>query len=561
MPELFWVVKTAKSKTLSHSEAKERSRVFSQAQRTSRRQKYHQASRSANSRRVLRANLASPLFEGIPQKLDDFCDWTLAERRGNAYFQEVAVHKILTLQSNLVFWKGQLPCIVQRDQGCRHLVVAIAATFELLFLPNFKELNLLALEQCNKATQYLRAGQGTQDLPLLLASCILVCAYNLLRGDLAAADRSIQCGNDMSANNELVSSEEQQPRIIIKSLLNNHGYAKLWAPDVGFRFDKTMAGQGVLELVKTPAIAPFTEVEQVLAAFRTVIIEYTAKCMRNLSLGAHIDPSSFFAREVCRCFSDIFLQWKIYHRLLTSVPGVDNDERILQLEQLKIGILSAYVLFMGKVLNSDESQIDKLTSSYQTLLDLGKRVVAARLSGRRVIYMGRIVNSSLYASALICREPHIRRDLIQLLKIQLTCSDDADNGLTNYLRGLAAECIQAIEERDGGLNDHTGVMSCHDIPLRRRVIICDLTCSEERILSVHYVMATELDRLHVRASEFSIGSEIAAFTVDEINAKLQQQMTGTKMYMKADCYEALPDGSLKEMIYDDRPVPVRFTGG
>lgn len=550
MPELLWVVKTASSKSLSHSEAQERLQVFSQAQRTSRRKRYLYKPEYGKDTRLRRRNacLLHPKDAQIARALDAFQDWTLAERRGNAFFQEIAVHKILGLHANMAFWKEQLPYIVQQDRGCRHLVVAIGATFELLFRPNFKQLNLFALEQCNKAIDYLLLRQDTEDAPLVLASCVLVCAYNLLRGDLAAADRSIQCGHRLA--NGTSSAEAQPPRKIIQTLLNNHGYAKLWAPDVGFLFDKTMAGEGVLELVQTPTIAPFLAVEQVMAVFKTLVIEYTAKCMRNLSLGAHIDPASFFAAEVRRCFSDTFSEWDQFYRLLSSG---DNEDQMLQLEQLKIGILSAYVLFMGKVLASDERHVDKVTSSYQELLGLGERVVAARHSGKKVIYMGRIVNSALYASALICREPQIRRDLIHLLKSQLIYPED---GLVNHIRGRAAECVAAIEEYvEPG---EEPVLSCTNIPLDRRVLICDLHCDETRILSVFYIMATDLDRMHVRKADFPLGYDTDAFSVDLINTKLQEQMTGTKMYMKADCYEA-PDGCLRRMVYHGQPVPVRFS--
>lgn len=450
------------------------------------------------------------------------------------------MYKIITLQRDVDFWKGLVPCLAELHPGFRHLVVAIAATFELLFRPNSHSLNQFALEQCNKAIRSIVTAKdlGTSGL---LISCILVSAYNLLRSDLKAADTSIENGLRMVGSATASDANVELSRILTL-LGKQHGF-KLWTSDITFQFDKTVAGREPLIIDPIFAKGPFLEVGQVLAAFKTVIVDSVAKLMRNLSLGAHIDPNSLLAQDVCQHFSEIFFHWEVYYRSLSD----EEAEKKLQLVQLKIGLQSAYVLFTAKILGSNEVDIDAHINRYSNLLQLGREVIAARHAGRPVIYLDWVVNGALYTAALLCRNSILRRELIALLKSQVVYAD----GLVNCLRGRVAEIIADFE--DQGLAAH----SCRDVTEDRLIRICGLHCREDRRICVRYMLATDLNRLNPQEQLSALGEGLDNFTVQEINDCLQGMNAVYTMYMKVDSHVA-PSGYLRRMYYRGRPVQVRW---
>lgn len=117
------------------------------------------------------------------------------------FFLNVTVPKILTLKRDAVFWVELVPCLAEFNPIFRHLVVAIAATHESLFHNDCNQLNIFVLTQCNKAIQHLQSLRSSK-LSLIVVSCILVSAYNLLRCDFVSADKSIESGLEMVIQNE-----------------------------------------------------------------------------------------------------------------------------------------------------------------------------------------------------------------------------------------------------------------------------------------------------------------------------------------------------------------------
>lgn len=450
------------------------------------------------------------------------------------------MYKIITLQRDIDFWKGVVPCLAELDASFRHLVVAIASTFELLYRPESNSLNQFALVQCNKAIRLILSAKDLRTSWLLI-SCILISAYNLLRSDLEAADISIESGLRMVAIATASDPQVEQLSRVLTSLAKQHGF-KLWAPDITFKFDKTTAGREPLFINPSFAKGPFVEVGQVLAAFKTVVVNLVAKLVRNLALGAHIDPKSSLARDVCQYFSEIFFHWEAYYR---SLPEQAADKK-LQLIQLKVGLQSAYVLFATRVLASSETEVDVHTSRYSSMLQLGQEIIAARHAGRPVIYVDRVVNGALYPAAMFCRNSVIRRKLIALLRSQGVYED----GLVNFLRSRVAEIIADFEENGHEIN------SCQDVPEDRLIRVCGLKCGEDRTINVRYMLAGELDRLNLKQHRAPLGGQLDEFTVREIDDCLKGMTAAYSMYSKVDSHLA-PDGYLRRMYYRGRPVPVR----
>lgn len=468
-------------------------------------------------------------------------EWSPLEQRSTVYFQEIAVYKILTLRRDSHFWKQVVPCSAETYTPIRHLVVAIAATYELLFSPDFDALNQFALEQCNKA---LRSILTSNDLSqsVLITSCILVSAYNLLRGDVEAADKSIESGLKMLSAAQITKPDSylEQSSHILTSLGKQHGF-KLWAPDVTFLVDRTVAGHEDMMVDTKFLQGPFVGIGQVLAAFKSIMVENVAQLIRNLSLGAHMDPECMLARDVSLNFSGILFHWETYYRGLSDGQA---DEK-LQLVQLKIGLLSARLLFYTRIIESDEMRGDAFTTVYAEILQLGQEVIAARQAGRAVVYLDRIVNGALYTSAMFCREPLIKAQLIDLLKSQVVYAD----GLVNFLRGRVAEIVAEIEEH-GIVVNH-----CHDIPENRRVRVGDLHYQQNRILCVEYVQAAQTDRLSMKRHCSRLPPELDRFDAPEIDDCLKGMVSAYTMYRKLELHVA-PNGYLRKMYYGGYPVRV-----
>ncbi|OAP54951.1 hypothetical protein AYL99_10651 [Fonsecaea erecta] len=582
MATLLWVTKSAQSQSLSQSEGQERLDIFSQAQAVSRHQKA--ASRKQATTTLYRVNTAVTTGRKHVFKLKNFqatrgsrhpglghanpdhrycaCtspwlpltpsypiqrnhDWTVHERRSASYFQEVAVNKILTVQRHREFWKGIVPCLVESEPGIRHLVVAIAATYEFLQRPRAVPLDHFALTQCNKALRTILSGETNRQS--LITSSILVATYHLLRAENEAADRAIDSGLKMLQLDNGTDSGGglEQLSSVLMSIGQQHGY-KLWAADVAFLFEKTVANCEDIRLVQHFPSGPFTNGEQVLSSFKAMMMEVIARVMRNITLGAYVDPDCSFACDVGQHFSTILFHWDMLYR---SLPANSATEK-LQLVQVKVGLLLARLLFHAKLLAADELRVDAYAGTFAEICRLGKEVIASRHAGRPVVYVDRFVNGTFFTCAMLCRDPQIRRDFISLLKSQLGYQD----GLVNYARGHVAMIMADIEEH--GLV----VDSCHDIPETKRIGVCELSCSEDRVLRLGYMAATWTERTSLNHHFSRIPAELNDYTHQEINECLKGMMGAYAMYRKLDLFRA-PNGYLRKMYYGELLVRVIFRPG
>lgn len=174
MASLFWVNKTAKSKSLSHSGSRERIQVFSQAQRISRPGKQKRSGRdgTVSVRKPTQQNITNDsrrLPFSAPDKAavadDDLysnhpslsaqqsCyppispvvpldpDRTPMEARSLEFFYQVSLRKIITTEQSFSFWNVVVPSVASCHAAFRHLVAAIASTHELLYRDDIETLN------------------------------------------------------------------------------------------------------------------------------------------------------------------------------------------------------------------------------------------------------------------------------------------------------------------------------------------------------------------------------------------------------------------------------------
>ena len=196
---LFWVHKTGRSSSLSHSKDDERISVFSQAQRASRNRKPAKVKRTKAEEEI-------PEKQCSPKRhLSSTPTWSDRERRSVEFFLDATVHKIITLHRDRDFWTATIPCLAQHYEALRDLVVSIAMTHELLYHTDTSSLDTYALTQCNKAVAMLRNSEHLHPA-ILLVSCILVSAFSLLRCDHSHAELSIESGMKISAIPPLDSS-------------------------------------------------------------------------------------------------------------------------------------------------------------------------------------------------------------------------------------------------------------------------------------------------------------------------------------------------------------------
>lgn len=459
----------------------------------------------------------------------------------------------MTRSRDALFWRDTLPHLVTLYPALRHLVVAIASTHELLSTTDAESLNVFALQHCTRATQLLLASNDL-SLSLLLASCILVSAYHLLRGDMTSADLSIESGVKMgnkAADGTLASSL----RVILARLGKQHAF-KLWAPDVVCRFDKSALTAGPLVLEVDDCInGPFTNLAQILAAFKWISLEVVAAISRNLAMGAYVDPDSALAREVSRQLGSFAHYWDIY-----AAACADDDER-LELLQLRIGLYNISILFHAKLIGPGDLSFDAFCPDYEQMLALAEEVISARHSGQTVVYVERMVNGALFTMGMLCRDPVLRRRALTLLQSQARY----DEGLVNWLRGMVIETITRVEER--GLEVHCSA----DIPLHRRIYMSGIRCRDlDKAVCLSYVRTDmewgvgDLEKWSDWDSYSSISHLLSEGRNDvsahEIDVHLQGIVAACRMYNKALSAHA-PRGFVRQMFFRGVAVPILWEEG
>lgn len=545
MAKLLWVVKTAESESLSHSRGKERIGILKHAQRRTRQ---HLVSRSDSALQGYKQRML--LDAGFKVQQSMLCsqptltsEWTPEERRSVALFERIAIHKIITLQRDLSFWTCTVPYLVRNHTAFRHIVVAIAATFELVSVGGSVRTNVFALEQCNKATEELKIWTSISPAHIMV-SCILIAAYNLLRSDLDQVDKIVESGLKIAEARSDTDKLQPDPTESAFALMLFHlgrqfGF-KLWVPGICFEFDKLSAARDPLVIEFEHAKGPFFKVEQALNEFKSLMISLVAKLMRNLARGAYIPPTCLLAQDALSEFHRAFY-------FCDKLSGtLDNSEDRIGLVQIKIGLYSAYIHLLTKVLNSDERSYDRQIPLYKSMLRLAEQIRTAREDGYRAIYIDRIVNGSIFTLAICCREPYTRRQAIKFLRNQIM----HEQGMKNYLLGTVAETITKIEEAN------KIVTTCNDVPIERRIHLLGLTCrASDKYVGVSYMSATAPDRskpMQVWLPCPQLLQDREAQDIDETLIGIQTTYT---MYMRADQCQA-PQGFIRPMFYLGRQVPV-----
>ncbi|KAF2482464.1 hypothetical protein BDY17DRAFT_160439 [Neohortaea acidophila] len=562
---LLWVNKTPTSTSLSHSDKEERLRLFSHAQRSSRPRKGKKACKTPLCCQVARActfcsppcshppkvPLARPSDlekrHSVDRVLPMDPSWLPEERRSVSFFQKVTSRKILTWHRDRRFWQTIVPCLVEQHPAFRHLVTAIASTHELLSDKDASIKDAFALTQCNKATRLLLSSQSWSPA-LLLASCILVSAYNLLRCDLNRAQLSIMSGLKINpAGTAGAGSGEQehaeQFKDILTRLCTQHGF-KLWSPDVNFQFERTKAA-GPLIIEPVWPSGPFSALEQVAAAHRTITFEAVANILRNVARGAYVDPDCALAREITRQMMLFSLH---YNDFRDRVPA-DDTETILGLKQIRFGFYHTYLLWHTKLISPTELTFDSYPNICREMLALAEEVVAARHDGQSPVYLDGIVNGALFGLGRSAFSSDIQPRVVALLKSQAPY----EFGSINWVRGTVVELITETGNR------RTDIDCAGPDPMpRQHFVLAGLSCGDDKIIRVEYTLPGLDATTH--ACEFPVdwtpclGHDVTASQIDE---HLQGIVSAYRMYGKPHPSRCV-DGCVREMLFEGETVPVHW---
>ena len=532
---LFWVHKTGQSPSLSHSEDDERISVFSQAQRASRNRK------SKNDSTIEKA-------EGIQRKppspkrhLSPTPARSARERRSIEFFLDATVHKIITLHRDRVFWTATIPCLAQHYDALRHLVVAIATTHELMNHSDAPSLDIYALIQCNKAVKMLRSS-GHWHPAILVVSCILVSAFSLLRCDHAQAELSIESGMKMlrtqlhSSDLDPFYAEGQDFRRVLEHLHSQHGY-KLWASDMTFQFEKSRLTSNALVIEPISNYGPFTDADQVLKAFRSIMFDVVAKTMRNLARGVCIEPLCALAQDTLQQLSNLVFYWQqLYDSLSHECEGFRAD-----LEQARIGIAYAYLVFRAKVIGPREEWFNAYPDVCQEILRLADKLIAARCSGHRVTYVDKMVNGVIFSFGMSSGDLAIQKRSMDLLRSQVSFED----GLINWLRAAVIQVVATVIKEEEISNPES------------YVVLAGLSCTAKpKTIRMEYTYSTSDATTHF--ASFPVDWEPwfdREVTAEEVGNVLQGMMAAYRMYGKPHPSQA-SHGYVREMYYCGRPVPV-----
>lgn len=468
-------------------------------------------------------------------------DWTFEERRGVDFFLHVTVFKVINLNRDAIFWKEMLPRLTRLHPAFRHLVVAISSTHELLFDRDPDKLNVFAMMQCNKATHLLRSSSQDLELDLLLASCILVSAYSLLRCDLTSADMSIESGLRMAA--EPGGPLRGDLKRILFMLGRQNGF-KLWAPDITYQFEKSNIANDSLSIWEGSINGPFLDTSQVLAAYKTLTIEVIAKVLRNLARGAYVDPQ-------CSLSLAIFQQlgmFSFYFEHYCAQISPECTGTRLELMQLQLGFFVSSLIFRTKVISPKELTLDAHIDICHKIVDLADGILTALHAGQSVTYIDRVVNVGLFSFGLSCRESSLRHRAIAMLQSQWKYED----GLVNYLRGMIISMLDKLEERI------LGAEGCHTNLNLRRPTLAGLRCKDNKMVCLEYTTGLS-DEKREEWLEWDPSFE-AIVSAHEINNCLQGIMTAYRMYGKPTMSQA-QRGYVREMYFRGRPVPVYWSEG
>ena len=469
-------------------------------------------------------------------------DWTSEERRGVEFFLHVTVFKVINLNRDAVFWKEMLPWLTRLHPAFRHLAVAISSTHELLFNKDPDQLNMFALIQFTKATHLLRSSTTTLDLDLLLASCILVSAYSLLRCDLNSADRSIESGLRMAA--QPGGSLRQDLKRILSMLGRQHGF-KLWAPDITYQFERSNIANESLSIGECTINGPFLDPSQILAAYKTLNVEVIAKVMRNLTRGAYIDPQCSLSLAIVQQLVMFSFYFEHYS---AQIPLDDTDTR-LELMQLQLGFFVSSLIFRTKVISPNEVTYDVHMDVCQKVVSLGEEVLTALHAGQPVKYIDRFVNGTLFSFGFGCRDSLLRRRVINMLQSQRKY----DDGLVNFVRGMVLYMVDKVENRN------LGVEGSASSAILRRPTLAGLRCrDDDKMVCLEYVTALS-DKIQEEWLEWDSSFDDTV-SAQDINNCLQGIMTGYRMYGKPTISQA-PRGYVREMFFRGRPVPVYWGEG
>ena len=553
--ELLWVNKNAESSSLSHSSDFERLQVFSRAQRNTRQVNKHRryltnrsATTDGGTSLTTQEQDNEKTDERVPpqihRRLSTNPDWTTVERRGITFFRETTLSQIIAPVNDTDFWSGTVPYLTTAHPAIKHIVVAIASTHELLLNKHIVDLNVLALRQCNKAIRIFCTPPAS-DTVCILASCILLTAYHILRCDLKGAHTCIENGLRIVQSTPTSVATEGLRRLLTQ-IGQQHGF-KFWAPQITFQFERSCIDAQGIVVHPMDSNGPFTRISEMSQALTYIIVELIAKPMRNLARGAYLDPNSLLALEIAKELDTFSTQ---FEQFCHSVSPYDA-ETALDVYQLQIAYYSAYVIFHTKLASPIERYLDSFPEICEKMLELSETAIKLQRALGGSKSLDRFVNGNIYTLGMCSILPSLReraRHWLQTLARH-------DKSLVNWLRGeLIMLCGKMDMEIYGGIE-------LNHLRRRKRPTFVDMSCiGEDRRICLDYTVGWPRSNVSdslkhhriLKDWDTSFGHDL---TAEEIDASLKGILVGYRLYGKQPP-SSTPSGAVNNMYFRGHLVPI-----
>lgn len=392
------------------------------------------------------------------------------ERRSFDYFRE----RIATALSGLVgqsFWNGVLFQLVYVQPAVKHAVVSLGALFESLHVRELQhnlsfalELQTYSLRQILLCIKRLQDGDASISAETMLSTCVLMATHQSFLGDWDMSTRHLRSGLKLIEEQGLISKRSRcAPEVLEKCILPELERLKvqclLVQKNQGKAEDKALIWFG-------PPPGEFSvphDFESLQAASMCLdeLLQHILDQMHFQSSGEPHDVcehAKLFhsARGIFYDFEERLRVYLMLHR--NSFRSVDQNHQALL--NMRMCLSKLFMLTHAVV---DETAFDKHTGLFQDLIMWVEEYLRTRPKvGTRLVLVGHDIEPvlALRTTALHCREPSIRAEVVRLL--QFADSPELASSMRGHIATL--EKIKAIEEK--GLDQ---LDTCNDIPETSRV--------------------------------------------------------------------------------------------
>lgn len=396
------------------------------------------------------------------------------ERRSLAFFQ-LRTSQEWSGWRDSHFWNVLALQVSQQSQGVARSLIALSALherMEALGSVERQRLQHLSYEQSSKATAQLLAVSKLSYFEALVSCLIMICFHGLQRNP-ASAFVLLRSGTKLlheCGRPEVSSWDERQ--VIDKTL--RPLFDRLIFRHVGMG---DPGGSFALSAERYRANKPISPEEAPAVPPMFSTLEEARHGLQQILDWAHDHvPAREGPTSSLETFLSTFLRLRDAWAIALSQSNLSHSkESSRSLKLLKAAsIFNAIIVEM--VHCSDETAYDKYLADFEEMMSL---VEAAKLVSHSFGIDAGLLDIVAFTGTK-CRDPHIRRRALRLLRSQSRLEGDriASNPAT------ILEALITLEER--GLN----VDSCHDVPgSSRRHLVCGQQHVAQRRIDLFYASA------------------------------------------------------------------------